>query len=646
MGDSMHWYGRPDGDGGSRSGGNTARRRLRGALGAAAVCALTVGGVMPAAIADDGGGSPPADSAAELVKKAAAAPAGAVVAEAAAAEPAAPAAASEPAAQQAPAAQTPAEPVAVEPAPAPAPADPAPAPEAVQAPGPDAAAPETAPAPEAAVDEAAAPAGAGSEGEDFGQQPEAESEAEDEQEAEHEEESEHEEEAEHDESGGHGKEASVRVDKKWYIDGEYYAEGEQPDGFDADLKLSQPKDEDQFSDAEWGYAYGNYRHGKDVTIKEETDLPDSCWLESKDGGGTFELDHGANEFVVVNTVNCETTLKLVKKIEPYGYSEEEGWFWLTATAEGEDATVEGHSGVSARVDAGTTYTLDEEADFDGSDEFEEAGWSCEADYGEVRQDGDTVKPDHGQSVTCTATNELHAKHLEIEKSAGDAIDVGAGIWEIDYEVTVTNPSKFADRDYDLTDTLEFGEGITATDAAWLLDSDDEEGVWSDPSDDPTATLADEREIEADSVHTYNVWVRVEVDEDADEDQLDCELNGDDGTGLLNRAVLNHKYEAEACAEVEVPEEEYEHGEEEEEYEHGEEEEEETAPTPSPAPTPAPSPAPAPAPAPAPGAAAPQPAPVVRPQLAQTGTDTLWLVPGAALLIFGGAAATRLSRRKG
>ncbi|WP_264796051.1 LPXTG cell wall anchor domain-containing protein, partial [Arthrobacter mangrovi] len=284
--------------------------------------------------------------------------------------------------------------------------------------------------------------------------------------------------------------------------------------------------------------------------------------------------------------------------------------------------------------------------FDGSDEFEEAGWSCEADFGAVEQDGDTVKPDHGQDVTCTATNELHAKHLEIEKSAGDAIDVGAGIWEIDYEVTVTNPSKFADREYDLTDTLEFGEGITATDAAWLLDYDDEDGVWSDPSGDPTATLAADREIEADSVHTYNVWVRVEVDEDADEDQLDCELNGDDGTGLLNRAVLNHKYEAEACAEVELPEEEYEHGEEEEEYEHGEEEEEETAPTPSPAPTPAPSPAPAPAPAPAPGAAAPQPAPVVRPQLAQTGTDSLWLVPGAGLLILGGAAATRLSRRKG
>ncbi|MGF9663958.1 hypothetical protein AAIH25_19040 [Arthrobacter crystallopoietes] len=644
MGDSMHWYGRPDGDGGSRTGGNTRSRRLRAALGAAAVCALTVGGVMPAAMADDGGGSPPVDSAAELVKKAAAAPAGAVIAEASAAEPAQaePAAASDPAAQQAPAAQPPAAPAALEPAPAPAPAEPAaaepmPAPEPAPAPGPDTAVPETAPAPEAVpADEA------GAEGEDFGQQAEAESEAGGEEESESEEESEHDESEDHDDDGDHGKDASVRVDKKWNIDGEYYAEGEQPDGFDADLKLSQPKDEDQFRDAEWGYTYDDYRSGKDLTIKEETDLPDGCWLDSKKGLGAFELGDGANEFVVVNEVNCETTLKLVKKIEPYGYSEEEGWFWLTATADGEDAAVEGHSGVSARVDAGTTYTLDEEATFDGNEEFEEGDWSCEADDGEVEQDGDTVRPKHGQDVTCTVTNELHAKHLEIEKSAGDAIDVGAGIWEIDYEVTVTNPSRFADREYDLTDTLEFGEGITATDAAWLLDHDDEDGVWSDPSGEPTATLADDREIEADSVHTYNVWVRVEVDEDADEDQLDCELNGDDGTGLLNRAVLNHKYEAEACAEVELPEEEgYEHGEE-------EEEEEEAAPTPSPAPTPAPSPAPAPAlaPAPMPGAAAPQPAPVVRPQLAQTGTDSLWLVPGAALLILGGAAATRLSRRKG
>ncbi|EMY34584.1 hypothetical protein D477_008783, partial [Arthrobacter crystallopoietes BAB-32] len=58
MGDSTQWYGRPDGDGESRAGGNRNRKRLRGALGVAAVCAMTAGGVVPGALADDGGGAP------------------------------------------------------------------------------------------------------------------------------------------------------------------------------------------------------------------------------------------------------------------------------------------------------------------------------------------------------------------------------------------------------------------------------------------------------------------------------------------------------------------------------------------------------------------------------------------------------------
>ncbi|NMR28203.1 hypothetical protein [Crystallibacter degradans] len=430
--------------------------------------------------------------------------------------------------------------------------------------------------------------------------------------------------------------ASFEVDKKWVIDGEEFDHGSQPDGFDAWLKLGP--DSEEVADAAWDTQYTDFYKGDYVYLKEEAKVPEGCLVDYREGLGERELMDKDSAFTVVNHVECEQNLTLAKDIDPEDYWDYAEKWTLTATAEGEDEpTLEGTSWVSGSVDPDVTYTLAEEADFDGEDEFSAGDWVCELVYGEgkVYQDGDKLTPSYGQDIRCVIENSLDAEGLEVDKTAGEAIDVGAGIWEIEYEVSVTNNSKIAWRDYLLTDTLKFGDGIRVTNAEWIRDNDGEEGVWEDPEEDATTTLADGRGIEPDSTDLYIVWARVVVDSDASEDQLDCRLEEDEGTGLLNKVLLNGKYSAEACAEVEAPDEET------PAKPNPETEEPPVSPEEPPVAQEEP---------PAPGAAAPnpEPAPVVYPQaggLAMTGTESIGLVSAALLLMTAGTAATVFSRRR-
>jgi hypothetical protein len=430
--------------------------------------------------------------------------------------------------------------------------------------------------------------------------------------------------------------ASLEVDKQWVIDGEYFNHGKQPDGFDAWLKLGP--DSEEVADAEWGTQSTDFYKGDYVFLKEEVTVPEGCWVEDRQGLGERQLEHEDTAFTVVNHVECEQNLTLAKDIDPEDYWDYAEKWTLTATAEGDDEpTLEGTSLVSGSVDPDVTYTLAEKADFEGQDEFTAGDWVCELVYGEgkIHQDGDKITPSYGQDVRCVIENSLDPEGLHVDKTAYEAIDVGAGIWEVEYEVSVTNNSKIAWRDYDLTDTLKFGDGIRVTNAEWIRDNDGEEGAWADPEEVTTTTLADARGIEPDSTDLYIVWARVVVDSDASEDQLDCRLEEDDRTGLLNEVLLNGKYSAEACAEVEAPDEEA----------PAEPKPETEEPPANPEGPPV-----APDEPPAPGAAAPnpEPAPVFYPQaggLAMTGTESMGLVSAALLLMTAGTAATVFSRRR-
>lgn len=133
----------------------------------------------------------------------------------------------------------------------------------------------------------------------------------------------------------------------------------------------------------------------------------------------------------------------------------------------------------------------------------------------------------------------------VEKEVASATQDADGDWTVVYDVVVTQPDGDANPEdlsafYDLTDDLDYGDGLVPTAATWRSDRDgdpsgsftqDEDGDWS-------AVLADDAVIEAGDVHTYTVTVTAEVDPVAiEEDSWSCTVEGDGPGGFLNKVEL-------------------------------------------------------------------------------------------------------------
>jgi uncharacterized repeat protein (TIGR01451 family) len=144
----------------------------------------------------------------------------------------------------------------------------------------------------------------------------------------------------------------------------------------------------------------------------------------------------------------------------------------------------------------------------------------------------------------------------VAKSVTSTTQAEDGSWTIVYDLVVTGNPDYTTR-YSLTDTLDFGDGITVTEASWSGASN---GTWSNVGD--TATLATDRTIgTAPAIHTYTVTVVATVAEGAFQDdptQLVCVADQPqgEGTGFLNRAVLTSgeadAQHVEACSEPATP----------------------------------------------------------------------------------------------
>ncbi|WP_431801822.1 SpaA isopeptide-forming pilin-related protein [Microbacterium sp. bgisy203] len=132
-------------------------------------------------------------------------------------------------------------------------------------------------------------------------------------------------------------------------------------------------------------------------------------------------------------------------------------------------------------------------------------------------------------------------------------DAGSGIWTITYDVVASLAANAENQKakYDLTDTLEFGDGITVTSASF---SGHKSGTFTDGS----ATLATGETIAPATSHTYTVTVKATVSAGAiEEGTLSC-LRGEGGPeagGFLNTALLTsggREAKAFDCAEPQVP----------------------------------------------------------------------------------------------
>ncbi|PJJ56830.1 hypothetical protein CLV56_1043 [Mumia flava] len=130
--------------------------------------------------------------------------------------------------------------------------------------------------------------------------------------------------------------SSVTVEKEWSINGaDPVPDGSQPDGFDAQLTLTGPGAAGA-TPQEWGVTRPGYTRGDGTTINEELTFgpdaidPDLCTLDEAaivesngnpitpidlgDDGAEVILLGATNNYVVRNTVTCESRLTLSKDV--------------------------------------------------------------------------------------------------------------------------------------------------------------------------------------------------------------------------------------------------------------------------------------------------------------------------------------------
>ncbi|WP_141393601.1 SpaA isopeptide-forming pilin-related protein [Glutamicibacter sp. BW80] len=195
----------------------------------------------------------------------------------------------------------------------------------------------------------------------------------------------------------------LMVNKTWVVNGTEYAHGEQPVG-DAELSIDGQT-------AEFGEINAGHRIGDEVSIAETITgtLPELCEPTSStiDGVETTSATHTMtattlpNVVEIVNTVNCEQQLTLVKVVDNEifnGTSTRDDW---TLTATGTEQTITGTTEEISITDASVavgTYQLSEDDTVAG---YEPGTWSCD---GTGTADGASITLDLGQEATCTIVN--------------------------------------------------------------------------------------------------------------------------------------------------------------------------------------------------------------------------------------------------
>ncbi|WP_162893173.1 DUF7507 domain-containing protein [Microbacterium halotolerans] len=146
--------------------------------------------------------------------------------------------------------------------------------------------------------------------------------------------------------------------------------------------------------------------------------------------------------------------------------------------------------------------------------------------------------------------------IVIDKSISSGpVPNGDGTFTITYDLVAENIGGAAG-DYDLDDRLQYGEGIEITEAGIITAPDGVEtnADWTGLGDEGAAenVVASDVTLEMDGVHTYQVEVTVQLDEDTiDPSALACpEPGSGESGGLANSTELDHNGivdEDEVCA---------------------------------------------------------------------------------------------------
>lgn len=157
----------------------------------------------------------------------------------------------------------------------------------------------------------------------------------------------------------------------------------------------------------------------------------SCKIGAAVGGdkGTFTLQRPANVYTLTHTLNCTTTLKLVKVVDG-GTAKASDWK-LSGTPAGGSAKVFTQNAATA-VAPGVNYTLTEAGPSDG---YELTGLICSNASTDLVANP-KVKVPRGDAVTCTYTNSLVAMTVAKSAYAGSS-NAGSPIQAGSYVATGT-----------------------------------------------------------------------------------------------------------------------------------------------------------------------------------------------------------------
>ncbi|GAA3758028.1 VWA domain-containing protein [Micromonospora maritima] len=224
--------------------------------------------------------------------------------------------------------------------------------------------------------------------------------------------------------------SSIVVHKTWVINGDSFENPDQPVEFQSDLSISG------IPDPAWNSEYDSFTTGTTVTIGETVDeelLPTNCGPVAATGdiGPVVLTQPGRNEFRVVNTVTCSTSLTLAKELQnPYGAPEPPLDAWtLRAILDG-SPVVEGTNGVTGPVEPGVDHSL-AESTVAGFTQFVANGaaivppatgsWDCG-----LRQEDGSVGPVYtgangrvnvplGETAVCTALNVAQPARVTLVK---------------------------------------------------------------------------------------------------------------------------------------------------------------------------------------------------------------------------------------
>lgn len=165
--------------------------------------------------------------------------------------------------------------------------------------------------------------------------------------------------------------------------------------------------------------------------------------------------------------------------------------------------------------------------------------------------GDTTVTD----ADCGTVKEGVLPTITKQVKAGYPKQVAGGNWEIAYEITVATPAETTlNARYDLSDTLDFGDGFEVLDAAITGPGLATPNAWNGQSVTSVATGVT---LPAGETHVYTVLVTARIDQGVvGTDAADCEVTGDEsGTGFRNTALLTSgglERTAEACDEPGAP----------------------------------------------------------------------------------------------